>query len=738
MEHFERVVTAALLHDIGKVRFRIRRTRDKTHQNLGAEWIRKETYLDEDERKEIADIIQNHHKNPKELYPDAAIVVQADRYAAGEREEEVEEEGKWEIGTPLTPIFFYVGGKECVYPLLPLEKDKIPEAKTGRITLTEDDYERIWKGLNREINEIKNPLLRAGPDFILPALEKYLTFVPSFTYVKETPTAISLFDHLKLTGALAGSMYRYFEDEEGRISRTGVDEIVDREKEIFLLVRGDISGVQQFIYTITSKKALVNLRGRSFFLELLSHHVAERLIEELRLTRANILFVGGGGFEIIAYNTPEAVEKVEDYMKKVNEWLYEKFGVSLYMAWGCVPLPGKALGERELLEEKVKELHEMIERRKIRREYAPKVFEPVEIRGDECEICRRRNGREREEVTACDVCWRFINTGKTLKGGGETMIMRMPEGEEGDIEVVDGAYRVIKEEKKDIKFKAEQDPKILRHVYKINTFEPSPYLYAMSPSEKGSFEDISENGKFSLGTLRMDVDNLGRAFRKMESLTFYSSLSRFLNLFFKYWLIPLCEKDVIVVYSGGDDLFMVGRWEDVVKSAERIKDAFELFTGGNMGLSGGVFISDDHFPLYRMAENAGEAEHMAKNVDGKDAFCFNLTEGVKWEEWKKLREVVDILEGLRKDLGNTFIYNIYTILRKWHERKKKGETPWRLLPYLAYVVGRRETRKLQEKEEWRKLKNRLVPSFDEIYKLDHLYIPFMYMLLKTRETKEER
>ncbi|MBM4425645.1 MAG: hypothetical protein FJ031_00255 [Chloroflexi bacterium] len=47
----------------------------------------------------------------------------------------------------------------------------------------------------------------------------------------------------------------------------------DRYDELRLLIGDDISGIQKFIYTITSKKAAQTLRGRSFYLQLLTEVV---------------------------------------------------------------------------------------------------------------------------------------------------------------------------------------------------------------------------------------------------------------------------------------------------------------------------------------------------------------------------------------------------------------------------------------------------------------------------------
>ena len=56
----------------------------------------------------------------------------------------------------------------------------------------------------------------------------------------------------------------------------------------------DISGIQSFIYTIGEKGALKGLRARSFYLEIMMEHIVDELLEKLSLSRANLIYTGGG------------------------------------------------------------------------------------------------------------------------------------------------------------------------------------------------------------------------------------------------------------------------------------------------------------------------------------------------------------------------------------------------------------------------------------------------------------
>jgi len=134
-----------------------------------------------------------------------------------------------------------------------------------------------------------------------------------------------------------------------------------------------------------------------------------------------------------------------------------------------------------------------------------------------------------------------------------------------------------------------------------------------------------------IAVMRMDVDHLGRIFSRCvpqgeRTLSRMASLSRQLSLFFKYHINGLLEgragypepsrvnrawkqeRLVSVVYSGGDDLFLIGNWLDVTEAGFDIEAAFRAFAGNPfITLSAGMTLGGAHNPVYRLAEKAGDA-----------------------------------------------------------------------------------------------------------------------------------
>ena len=109
-----------------------------------------------------------------------------------------------------------------------------------------------------------------------------MSYIPSSTNKNEV-CDISLYIHSKVTAALAACMYEYFSANKIKdykkycYDQSGNSEF--RKQDAFLLVSGDFSGIQDFIYTVPSKGALKSLRGRSFYLEIFMENYIDEILQ---------------------------------------------------------------------------------------------------------------------------------------------------------------------------------------------------------------------------------------------------------------------------------------------------------------------------------------------------------------------------------------------------------------------------------------------------------------------------
>lgn len=211
---------------------------------------------------------------------------------------------------------------------------------------------------------------------------------------------------------------------------------------------------------------------------------------------------------------------------------------------------------------------------------------------------------------------------------------------------------------------------------------------------------VAKDGKLEntyLGILRMDVDNLGSIFikglpEKQRSFAAYATLSFLLDWFFSGYLNTIRESDnfkddVNILYSGGDDLFAVGRWDKLIEFAYKIRTRFEKFVGrSDISISGGIAMVGEKFPIAKAAELAGEAEHKAKTSDNKNALNL-FGKNISWkkefeyvEEWKN-----KFVEMNRKEnMPRSILHKIMAFA----ELKNKGEMKyaWHTVYWLKRFV----------------------------------------------------
>ena len=141
---------------------------------------------------------------------------------------------------------------------------------------------------------------------------------------------VSLYDFLRTTAAIAGCIAR-----EG-LCETDIDaQLIDDppEQDLCILLKGDISGIQSFLYQVLSDGAARQLRGRSFYLQLLTETIAHWVLRKLGLPIVNLLLASGGHFYILAPYT-KAKENLEKLQKEISEklWTLHQSDLSFILA----------------------------------------------------------------------------------------------------------------------------------------------------------------------------------------------------------------------------------------------------------------------------------------------------------------------------------------------------------------------------------------------------------------------
>lgn len=435
-----------------------------------------------------------------------------------------------------------------------------------------------------------------------------------------------------------------------------------------LFVGGDLSGIQKFLYNISSKKAAVSLKGRSAYLREYMEKVCEELKDAVTKAGAketDVIYCSGGKFYMLTDNAAEISAAIDDYAKIAKKELWEEhlgqLGLNVgYVAFtenadGTVDADGKTNLKPGILWKIVNADFARQKNQKFKDvllEQYEQFFEPIKV-GANHKVCAI-SGVESEKC-----------------------VKLSPDEYDSD------AIFVLPSVRKQI-----QLGETLRKIEKFKTFEE----YA---------------DKTDLGILRMDVDGLGKRFISgFDSIKQYKDFSNRLVEFFENGVCCIQKEAEFreylnIIYAGGDDLFIVGRWDKVIDFAERVhKETVRLFGNENISISGGIAIVKPKFPIAKAAELAGEAEDAAKSFRNgeKNSFCM-LGKTVSWnKEFDYVKSYKHQFVTLVKDyeLSKSLLHKVmlYSAIADANKvKKQRGEKEdysyiWHFSYYIARYIKR--------------------------------------------------
>ncbi|MBW2146911.1 MAG: type III-A CRISPR-associated protein Cas10/Csm1 [Deltaproteobacteria bacterium] len=591
-------------------------------------------------------------------------------------------------------------------------------------SLEQARYAPLWKNFVDGFHRLPTSSIDVFITGLFYLLERYTVQIPTSTV--DFPD-ITLFDHARTTAAIACCLW----DHHQHCGDMNIGAIKDRSAEKFLLVCGDISGIQKFIYNITSKGAARGLRGRSFYLQVLCETAAKFILRSLGYHLANLLFSGGGRFYLLV--APHHRESLHELQKTINDFLLNRYAGELYLGLGHSIFPGKDFrlggdGQPFSRHWETASMHsgEEKKRRFLGFDYE-KLFSIEQVTGFHltCGICRStREVSQGEDINVCDDCRKMEELGKSLSRAvalAEGWDGAIPSGKDRlDFSALGCRYALLRD--------SDNRMELFRRgakVYKLNSvdfLEPgerfSPFCgYRFvagnrTPEDPDGvpldFDKIAarSTGVRRLAILRMDVDNLGRLFREgfiesdeatgneldEASISRVAGFSRALDDFFNGRVHYIANKNeyrdrVAVLYSGGDDLFVVGAWDGVVEMAGAIQEDFRRFACGNpsLTLSAGITIVSPKYPIAFAAEAAGEEEHRSKSdrdfirsgspsmlcTARKDAVTF-FSRTLGWDEFALARQLAYDMRGWLEEgvFNRSLLHRLGQIHALYHDNRK--------------------------------------------------------------------
>jgi len=501
------------------------------------------------------------------------------------------------------------------------------------------------------------------------------------------------------------------------------------------LLKGDINGIQKFIYKVYEGEGGVAkiLRARSFYISVIPNFIIKFIKDKFKDSwECEEVLNGGGGF-ILRVRTEDSPDefkgKVEDIRKHVEEFfllnLYGEVGIT----FGFVEEKEEETNIDRLQEEVDKE-----KKRKFRRALSssllPKSQEGVFLLDKreetaplkKCKVCRTFFSVN--EV--CDFCQTLRKLGEVLPYSVKEEVKPFGEGYSGysdlTVSFADKGYFLdlkLSERHEKIeslitvpfwnveKLKGEKD-KLPKEVRRIIEEEESKGIKRKKEIAVAPFEVIalSAEGDKKLGYLIMDVDNLGLIFGRIRRPELADKISKRIDSFFKEKVkeIALSEKFkpkeeefifntyIYILYAGGDDLFAIGPWDKLLNFAVEVDKAFKEFASSLdkdtkiqslmkednkiefsklLSLSAGFITARPKFTVRVAAYRCQEEEKRAKK-GGKNAISA-FGEVLRWDdgESRKVNQVEELIKECKK----------------WIDYVKKEKIPRRFF-YRLYALYR--------------------------------------------------
>lgn len=532
-----------------------------------------------------------------------------------------------------------------------------------------------------------------------------------------------------------------------------------------MLIVGDVSGIQDFIFDLPEEQGgqARMLRARSFYVQILTEVIAFRVQRALGLGRESLLFCAAGKFVIEGVGDPESLRpRLAGEREAIEGWLARETTGALQIALACHADERGTASPAERYDAAMAEL----QRHKLRS------WATVATGGgggwlpERLVLQPRRRGQEVET---------FRRIGAALPSAKRLLVMDDPEAvmaadEEGPVFGLPGFSATLRDEapaSAPVVLKADFGRAFAERRRGEAAEILRPLARHVPRHPDGSpvwFEELARaaRGAPCLGVLKMDADSLGLVIRdRLRAAADLRELGRFsaeLDDFFAIELTNLLEgkewEATYTVFSGGDDLLLVGPWDRALDLAREVERRFrDRFGASGLTISGGLAVVRYRYPIRRAAAQAEELLERAKTTVAPGAGAKNQIAalGQVWG-WRDHAMVVTSGKRLagwveagvaRRGWLHTLLQ--FTLLRRGDVPKTSRAQQLAATARLAYHVDRNYPARGDRDPERQTLRawiDRILDGFDRYDDVDDPELVFLpaivrYALLATRTDSQE-
>lgn len=398
-----------------------------------------------------------------------------------------------------------------------------------------DSYSNLFNEFKKELNNFNNKYYIFFESSLIRLLEKYCWCIPSAT--NDETKDISLYDHSYTTASIASTLFLYFKEKykddwkscERELLSNNIEAINNENNKFARILKVDVSGIQKYIFDI--KKATYSskiLRARSFEISFILKAIGQKIKDALGLDQVNILFEGGGNLEIIIPNNDKFINQLKKEINEIENYIFEKFFGELTFIFSIsdpISLNEFCLNKfdkkvRNNIQDKVNiaKLTKIQRILKVKGHVLSEEYEKLVKKAEEgfkiCSICEKRPAfHNNKDSNICNFCSNLIELGRSVTRSNYLVFTKKPSA----INLLPNIYLKLNENQN---FDNEDNYKDILQIYSVKkNFSglrySNCYHVPMDNDENIlTFEDLGNNavGNDKIAMLKGDVNNLGAIF----------------------------------------------------------------------------------------------------------------------------------------------------------------------------------------------------------------------------------
>lgn len=415
----------------------------------------------------------------------------------------------------------------------------------------------------------------------------------------------------------------------------------------YILVAGDISGIQSFIFNIQSRRASKSLKAKSYFILALANVFLWKCLKESGITETDFekqtIFNAGGNF-LISIPSEKKLEKetLEQFQNNINK---ELIGEGLQFCLTFIDVTAKNDYNKVLKwlaqESELKKLNVFTNKSdSLYNDFFLPHNKRVKINNEWASYTDSL--RSALSFSLKDGGGKFKITESGFELPGVTLTFSNNPSKIDFFSLKDRIHNKMPLFEKRL---LKEYPEAFDNYKKDKSGEYMP----MNEKAVFAFEMLGlfakeRTGTDKLGVMKLDIDDGARIFQQIDNPEEHKRLSFAIRHFFDEHLCQMYQNDlfenrfigrkygykenIYVVFSGGDDCFLVGAWDAVLQFGIQLRKKFELFSKSlaaddknfksvkvPMTFSASYMLVDSKFPVSRFADFAEEKLKQAKRPD---------------------------------------------------------------------------------------------------------------------------